>query len=364
MLSVLVRPRFRPLLATLAVAFATVGSGELQCEPPARALAEDHGRAIYARMCAVCHGANRDGYKADQAPSLAQQDYLASASPDFLTAAITQGRVGTTMSAWSVQYSGPLSAADVAAVVDFLRSWQEIPSAILDVRPLRGDATRGVHVYERACATCHGAKGTAGNYLGIGNPQLLSTATDGFLRHAIRRGRPGTPMPGFEATLGDLAIDDVVALLRDWQRSPAPQPPRSRVPGRAPPLPLGPVPLHPTGPEPVKLKASPAYTSADLIEEELVRGARMAILDARAPSDYTSNHIKGAVSVPFYDPEPYIADLPKDSWLVCYCGCPHAESGQLANKLIAKGFKKVAVLDQGLGYWVGKKYETAQGVSP
>ena len=97
---------------------------------------------------------------------------------------------------------------------------------------------------------------------------------------------------------------------------------------------------------------------------QLERGARMAILDARAPSDYTDEHIAGAVSVPFYDPEPYMNDLPKDAWLVCYCGCPHAESGQLAHKLVAKGFTKVTVLDEGLGYWARKKYETSQGVSP
>jgi cytochrome c oxidase cbb3-type subunit 3/ubiquinol-cytochrome c reductase cytochrome c subunit len=346
------------------VLLATISSGALQCEPHQAAVAQEHGRAIYSRMCAVCHGADREGYKADQAPSLAQQDFLASATPEFLTAAITQGRMSTTMSAWGIQYSGPLSASDVGAVVEFLRSWQESPSALLDEQSLRGDATRGAPLFERACATCHGTKGTGGTYLSIGNPQLLSTVTDGFLRHAIRRGRPGTPMPGFRATLGDPAIDDIVALLRDWQRAPAAQAPRSRIAGRAPPLPLGPVPLNPNGPEPVKLKAVPLYTSADAIKAELDRGARMAILDARAPSDYTGNHIRGAVSVPFYDPDPYIDALPKDAWLVCYCGCPHAESGQLAHKLMAKGFTKVAVLDEGLGYWVRKKYETAQGVSP
>ena len=72
----------------------------------------------------------------------------------------------------------------------------------------------------------------------------------------------------------------------------------------------------------------------------------MAFLDARAPSDYLVEHISGAVSVPFYDPEPYFAQLPKNAWLVCYCACPHAESGQLAQKLLAKGFTKVTVLDE------------------
>ncbi|HEY4105083.1 MAG TPA: rhodanese-like domain-containing protein, partial [Polyangiaceae bacterium] len=60
----------------------------------------------------------------------------------------------------------------------------------------------------------------------------------------------------------------------------------------------------------------------------------------------------------------YLAKLPKNAWLVCYCACPHAESGTLAGKLNAAGFKKVTVLDEGLGYWRGKKYETHTGEKP
>ena len=93
-------------------------------------------------------------------------------------------------------------------------------------------------------------------------------------------------------------------------------------------------------------------------------GARMALLDARAPSDYINQHIAGAVSVPFYDPTPYLAKLPKNSWLVCYCACPHAESGSLADRLLKAGFKKVTVLDEGLGAWAQKKYPVSSGEKP
>ena len=102
----------------------------------------------------------------------------------------------------------------------------------------------------------------------------------------------------------------------------------------------------------------------DVIHAQLQHGARMALLDARAPSDYMNQHIAGAVSVPFYDPAPYLAKLPKNSWLVCYCACPHAESGQLANRLLEAGFKKVTVLDEGLGAWAGKKYPLSSGEKP
>jgi cytochrome c oxidase cbb3-type subunit 3/ubiquinol-cytochrome c reductase cytochrome c subunit len=171
-------------------------------------------------------------------------------------------------------------------------------------------------------------------------------------------------MPGFGAALGDSAIDDVIAALRSWQATQAVTPSRRPSPARPPPLPLGPVPLNPKGPDPAGFTATPGFTSADVVKAQLDRGAKMAILDARAPSDYANGHIAGAVSVPFYAPEPYVNDLPKDAWLVCYCGCPHAESGQLARKLMDKGFTKVTVINEGLGYWTRKKYETAQGVLP
>lgn len=350
------------LLSSIFLLAITVAGGVLECSPPVAAHTQDHGRRLYASMCAVCHGDDREGYKADQAPSLAQREMLASVTPEHLTAAITNGRQGTTMSAWGVSHGGPLSPRDVGALVTYLRSYQDGPRAQLDERPLSGDANRGEQIYAAACVTCHESRGVGGRYEGIGNPQLLATASNGFLRYAIRHGRPGTAMPAFEG-LGDQAIEDLVALLRTFQRAPMPLTVREEA-TQPPPLPLGPVPLNPKGPEPQHFKAGPGFTSADVVKAELDRHARMAILDARAPSDYTNGHIAGAVSVPFYDPEPYVDALPKDAWLVAYCGCPHAESGTLARKLAAKGFTKVTVIDEGLGYWTRKKYPTSTGALP
>ena len=90
----------------------------------------------------------------------------------------------------------------------------------------------------------------------------------------------------------------------------------------------------------------------------------MAFLDARAPPDYISSHIPGAVSVPFYDVDRYAKDLPKDAWLICYCSCPHAESGMLCSALADRGFKKVTVLEEGLRGWSFEKYETKSGAEP
>jgi cytochrome c oxidase cbb3-type subunit III len=353
--------RDHAVLSALALA-SLVAGGVLECRHRPASELEARGGELYGRMCAVCHGPSGEGYKADNAPAIAHPGFLATASDAYLREAIANGRMGTTMSAWGVEHGGPLVAADMDAVLAFMRSWDRGTRVDLDESPVGGDVSRGTATFSRSCASCHGGRGVTGKAIHIGDTAFLTSASNGFLRYAIQNGRPGTGMPAFADSLGKDGIEDVMALLRSWQVD------SPRVlhapPARPPPIPLGPVPLHAKGPEPQGFRASPATTPADVIKAQLDRGAKMALLDARAPSDYTREHITGAVSVPFYDPDPYIDQLPKDAWLVCYCACPHAESGQLAGKLGAHGFTKVTVLDEGLGVWKNRGYGTHTGLEP
>jgi cytochrome c oxidase cbb3-type subunit 3 len=353
--------RDHAILSALTLAAVTLG-GALECHHRPTSEVEARGAELYGRMCSVCHGPSGEGYKADNAPAIAHPDFMATVTDASLRESLVSGRAATTMSAWGVERGGPLAAGDVDALLAFMRSWERGPRAELDERPLKGDVARGEGIYAKSCLQCHGRRGATGPATHIGDTALLTTTSNGFLRYAIKRGRSGTSMPPFADLLGDDGTDDVIALLRSWQTNfprayhgPAAKPP---------PLPLGPVPLHKTGPEPIGFKASPATTPADVIKAQLDKGAKMAILDARAPSDYTREHIAGSVSVPFYDPEPYVSLLPKDAWLVCYCACPHAESGQLAGKLKSHGFEKVTVLDEGLNVWKTRGYGTTVGLDP
>lgn len=348
-------PNFLVLVSFLSLAL--LGACK-KPEPPPVPLTR--GAELYGRMCAVCHGQKGEGYKADQAPRLAQPEFQTSVSDEQLREAIKNGRNGTTMSAWSQDRGGPLSAEDVEEVIKFLRTWRKAARVALDERPIGGDLTRAESLFARECVSCHGARGVGGPNVHIGNPQLVQAASNGFIRYAIKNGRPGTPMKAYSQTIGEEGIEDLTALLRSWA-NPAPPPPP---PAPPPPIPLGPVPLNPHGPDAVGFKATPELTPMEVVHSQLKRGARMALLDARAPSDYMNQHIAGAVSVPFYDPSPYLAQLPKNAWLVCYCACPHAESGTLAAKLLAAGFKKVTVLDEGLGAWAAKKYPLSSGEKP
>ncbi|HXU83949.1 MAG TPA: c-type cytochrome [Polyangia bacterium] len=341
------RRRASVALATLAAATGLAGSACGQTKQ------QKEGGELYGKMCAVCHGAKGEGYKADQAPALREAGFLGSSSDAFLRESIVNGRLGSTMSAWGRASGGPLTDPEVDAVIAFMRLWQPKKRVALDEKPLAGDRGRGGLLYhQHECVKCHGWRGVEGPNARLGNPGFLANASNGFLRLAIRNGRPGTQMAAFGSKLGDQGVEDVIALMRSWAQPPVVHAP----PANPPPLPLGKIPLHPKGPEPVGFKAAPDFTPADVIKAQLDRGAKMAVLDARAPSDYLREHITGAVSVPFYDPAPYFDKLPKDVWLVCYCACPHAESGQLAAKLKEKGFTKVTVLDEGLGYWRSKNY--------
>lgn len=320
------------------------------------------GAELFARMCAVCHGPSGEGYKADQAPAIGRGEYLASVTDEFLRVAIVDGRKGSTMSAWGKVRGGPLGPEDADALIAFLRGWQKGPALSLDESPLRGHAAVGSQVYAAHCARCHGADGKAATAVRIGNPDWLQSASNGLMRHAVREGRVGTQMEAFGDKLGPQGVEDVVAYVRGLQKQAVP-PSLPAPPIQPAPLPLGKVPLHAGGPEPKGFQPHPATTPADVIHAELARGAKMALLDARAPTDYANEHIAGAVSVPFYDPSPYLGKLPKNAWLVSYCACPHAESGDLAQKLVAAGFTKVTVLNEGLGYWKNKGYKTQTGAT-
>jgi cytochrome c oxidase cbb3-type subunit 3/ubiquinol-cytochrome c reductase cytochrome c subunit len=335
----------------LLLLFASVAGAIPDGDTSATAPVLNGGGAIYARTCAVCHGAAGEGYAADNATALNNPRFLTTVDDSFLRRAIADGRRGTVMSAWSAAHGGPLGPADLDAVVAFIRSWERGSRPLLDESPPSGVAARAGPLFAARCASCHGDKGVGGKAPNIGGAEFLRDAGDGFIRDAIRSGREKTAMAAFGVSLSSGDIEDLLSLLRSWQAAAPPPAAAATAPG----APAG-LPLNPGGPEPDGFSVYPKMTSADVVEAQLQRGAKMAILDARAPASYGEGRIAGAANVPFYDPGPMLASLPKDAWLVCYCACPHAESGQLAQKLLAAGFAKVTVIDEGLRYWRSKNY--------
>jgi rhodanese-related sulfurtransferase len=56
------------------------------------------------------------------------------------------------------------------------------------------------------------------------------------------------------------------------------------------------------------------------------------------------------------------AKLPKDgTWIISYCGCPHAASGHVMDNLRQHGFPRTAVLDEGIFEWIRRGYPITFG---
>jgi cytochrome c oxidase cbb3-type subunit 3 len=339
-------------------AAASAGARDAAPDAPDPKVAIARGQLLYGRYCNFCHGEGGVGYAADEAPRLANDDLLTLASDDFLRDAIVKGRPGTTMSPWSIARGGPLGYEDASALVAYIRTWQKRPLESTGARKVEGDAERGAKTYAAQCAKCHGKAGKDGKYGALANPELLASANEGYLATTIERGRDGTPMPAFKGKLTTAEIDDVVALLRSWKRPPDETPPLPPRPGE-----LASVVLNPRGPQPA-FEAKTDYIKVDDVKKEVDRHATMIIIDARPPSDYARMHIAGAISVPFYEVEAYAKQLPKDRYILSYCGCPHAESGKVRDALRLLAYPRAAVIDEGLLAWRDRGYPVRGGAKP
>lgn len=332
--------------------------------------AEQQGAITYMKYCALCHGANLQGYAADNAPSLVSASFRESVTDAFLRTAIAYGRPGTAMAGYGQAVNGPLGPAQLDALVVFLRA-HEPPRLVPPEPPYQGDATRGAALFFQTCASCHGSPVQRATAVHLFNPALLATASDGFLRHAVERGRQGTKMEPFAGKLSPGQISDVIAYLRSSAR-PVPPPPQ---PLMAPPpmpsqeslLPLtGPVVINAGGRAPAFTLRDGLYLPVAQAGEAHAQKRKLVFVDARTPSDYLRMHIQGAISIPYYDMRD-LSKVPKDgTWVIAYCACPHHVSGVVVDELRKRGYTHTAVLDEGVFDWLQKGFPVvaSQGQLP
>jgi len=175
---------------------------------------------LFAQNCAGCHGENGRGAAMHQ---LNDPVYLAIVPRKVLHDTIANGRPGTLMPAFSREKAGPLTPRQIDALVDGIeRNWAKTPpvdKASLPPYAARhpGDPARGLAVFNKACALCHGEHGPAGS---IRDPSFLSLISDQDLRTIVIIGRQNLGMPDWRSPLHmlgrpmtDQEITDVVAYL-------------------------------------------------------------------------------------------------------------------------------------------------------
>jgi mono/diheme cytochrome c family protein len=175
--------------------------------------------ALYARYCALCHGQQGRADTGVAAPRLADPDFLAAASDDFLYTNVARGRPGTTMAAYSAEYGGPLPPATVRDIVAHVRTFGDPRAPTPEPFVWGGtvDPARGAALYAAACARCHEHDGTSETAPDLANPTFLDAASDTYLRAAVATGR-GELMPPLEVSSGEMSA--LIAHIRALRASP------------------------------------------------------------------------------------------------------------------------------------------------
>jgi cytochrome c oxidase cbb3-type subunit 3 len=318
---------------------------------PARTLAA--GAELYAQYCQLCHGAHMEGYAGDNAPSLVSPTFRATASDAFLRTAIERGRAGTAMAGYGRAVGGPLGPAEVVALIAYIRGGTAIP-APLPRKPSTGNAAKGRGVYTAHCQSCHGVADKRSTAVHLANAMFLATASDAYLRAAIVRGRPGTPMDAWSGKLAAQEIEDVIAYVRSLARPvpPAPVPGTGLIDaGQAPSIENVPIVLNPTGQQADFTLHEDRYVSVADVAKAYDEKRRLVFIDARTPSDYLRMHISGAISIPYFNMH-NLDSIPNDgTWVIAYCACPHHVSGVVVEELRKRGYPHAAVLDEGVFVW-------------
>jgi cytochrome c oxidase cbb3-type subunit 3/ubiquinol-cytochrome c reductase cytochrome c subunit len=217
---------------------------------------------LYRQNCAGCHGS--DG-KLGPAPPLNDPLFRAIVPEEDLEGVLTGGRKKTLMPAFARENGGVLTAAQIQVLVKEIKG---IPYKIVErdeggvakveVEPdaggispqwgvpgkppdgvpsyheqsaSAGNKEKGVTVFGRACAACHGSQGQGIEREGvmartINDPVFLALNSNQVLRRYAITGRPDFGMPSYaEARPGnpdfkpltDQEVTDLVALLASWR---------------------------------------------------------------------------------------------------------------------------------------------------
>jgi len=229
------RPRTLALAGVFALIVLTLSVVVVRAQTPDPALLEQ-GARLFADNCAVCHGANGQG----RVGATLSKDWP-SLRPDLLVrATIENGVPGSPMVAWSQASGGPLSDAEIDALVAYILSWQTggapvvpppatpYPRPVLTAIPdVEGDPNNGAIVYDQNCAVCHGpsGEGRVGARLSKDWPALRP---DLSMKATISNGISGSPMPAWDKAnggpLSEAEVNDVVAFLLALPHTGAAQP--------------------------------------------------------------------------------------------------------------------------------------------
>jgi len=345
------------LAAPLATLAAEQGANDL---PPIRTLTAEQSKvaaANYKKYCVLCHGEDRQGHVNDHAPSLRSKSLFESGIPHAVLRPIQYGRHGTAMGGYLDESGGPMTLDETWDLTYWLFEQSGVERVPLTTNLVQGDIARGETLYQKECSSCHGANGEGVTGPALGNPSALAHNSDEFIRYAIQQGRDGTPMLAFKDKLSADDINNVTAFLRSraegWKNTTTvlqtlPTPDKFVT--------------NPTGAHPTFKLKDGLYVSATGLATALKAKQKMVLLDTRVTSVWQTAHIEGSFPLPYYsDFDEVTAALPKDVMVVAYCSCPRAAAEYVIGQLRERGYRRTAVLYEGIFGWMNQGYPVVRG---
>ena len=348
------------LLVLAAPMAATAENPEEEGSTPIRTLTTRQSvvaAANYEKYCVLCHGAERQGYVNDHAPSLRSKSLFESGIPHAVLRTLSYGRHGTAMGGYLDEVGGPMTLDETWDLTYWLFEQSGAERVAISTEAVLGDVKSGEILYHQECSACHGEHGEGVTAPAIGNASALAYNSDEFLRYAIQHGREDTEMIAFSEKLSAADIDGITAFIRSraggWelqetvlQKLPTPDQYVINKDGEDPEF---------------ELTDDMFVSSADLYKA-LQEKRKMMLLDTRVTSVWQTAHIEGSFTLPYYsDFDAIIVDLPKDVMVVAYCSCPRAAAVWVVEELRKRDYEKTAVLYEGIYGWINDGYPVMRG---
>jgi mono/diheme cytochrome c family protein len=188
------------------------------------------GQELYSQNCALCHGEFGEGgpnpsRAGDIIFPISTAEYLKTRDDFTLRSIVAQGQPNFGMSPFSSTFGGPLDDEQVDTIVAFMRSWEANPP--VDLPPEIEISVETVsldtqEIYDQLCAQCHGTDGEGGLGPSFQDSQFQNARSDTQLVDTINLGHEATAMIGWGDILSAEQIQSLVALIRTFGSSTAP----------------------------------------------------------------------------------------------------------------------------------------------
>ena len=100
--------------------------------------------------------------------------------------------------------------------------------------------------------------------------------------------------------------------------------------------------------------------SAERVKKLLEGGEKFVFVDLRPAGDFQKAHLPGALSMPISELPKRLGEISKSGRVVLYCACPPGglDESYAYLMLRGKGYRNVAVLENGFSAWTQRKFPT------